>query len=57
MLKECNIAHYSICYNKKEKVDEIYSEQVQENTTSLVEYKENIFKKIINRIMAIFKRN
>lgn len=43
--------------NKKEKVDEIYSEQVQENTTSLVEYKENIFKKIINRIMAIFKRN
>lgn len=47
----------NIFKDKKGNVEDISSSQVQENVTSLIVYKENIFIKIINKIKAIFRRH
>lgn len=43
-------------FKKREKVEQ--NDEAKEESTELIEYKEqNIFKKILNRIMKFFKRN
>ena len=43
-------------FKKKEKVEQ--NNEVKEENTEIIEYKEqNIFKKILNRIMKFFKKN
>ena len=43
-------------FKKKEKVEQ--NDEAKEESTEIIEYKEqNIFKKILNRIMKFFKKN